>query len=61
MRQSEQQGLVKREIDKTIERCLDEFDLTYYSLVGILDVIKSEVFENLMCEVTNKEGGKGGR
>ena len=59
MRGFSQEETIKREIDSTIKRAVDEFDVTTHELIGILDTIKTEILGARMIRTHQRgEGNK---
>tara|TARA_B100001142_G_C14299071_1_gene642088 strand:+ start:971 stop:1174 length:204 start_codon:yes stop_codon:yes gene_type:complete len=50
MNQRTQQVILKREIDRVLQRAFDELELSYFSVIGVLDVSKAEIIEALAEE-----------
>lgn len=50
MNQRTQQVILKRELDRVLNRAFDELELTYFSVIGVLEVSKAEIIESLAEE-----------
>lgn len=55
MNQEEQQKSFSDDLSNLINRSIDEFDLTYCSIVGILETHKFELLHNLYTEEDDED------
>ncbi len=54
MNQREQQAIAKRELDRDIDRAVEELDLSFASLVGVLELVKAEIVESCINEMVDE-------
>ena len=55
MNQRDQQSIAKREIDRVIDRLVDELDLSFASLIGVLELVKAEIVESCISEIIESD------